>query len=407
MKRRLLFVEDNPIMLQLYAMMLEGEENWEVATADGGEAALQLMATSEFDVIVSDMRMPGMDGLQLITEVRKHYPRTSRIILSGLSDQKEIAQCLEETHQFIAKPFTAKTLKATLARICGLDVYLHDEKLRGVVAQLGTLPSFPSLYLEIMQEVAGDDPSVERVADIVEKDPAMTAKMLQIVNSTAFGLAQPVTTPFLAVQHVGMGTVKSLALSAHIFSCFEHMELKGFSIPQLWDHALKTATLARMIMKAERSEAAAAEDAYTAAMLHDIGKLMLANNLPAQFQQAINLAAERCIPFHEAEQEIFGATHADVGAYLLGLWGLPSPIVEAVAFHHFPARSETLTLSPLAAVHVADVLEREASPSESGRQRAILDLTYLATLGLESRVEFWRAQATELLRSPAASDATA
>jgi putative nucleotidyltransferase with HDIG domain len=400
MKRRLLFVEDNPVMLQLYAVMLEDEPDWEVATADSGEAALPLLATGTFDVIVSDLNMPGMDGLQLIAEVRKRSPRTSRIIISGLDDQKKVAECLDETHQFIPKPFSAKTLKATLDRICGLDAYLHDEKLRAVVAQLGTLPSFPSLYLEIMQALSAEDPSLEAVAAIVAKDPAMTAKMLQIVNSTAFGLAQRVTTPFLAVQYVGMGTVRSLALSMHIFSCFERTELKGFAIPELWDHALRTAALARTILMRERVEVAVAEDAYTAALLHDVGKLMLANNLPESFQRVLNLAAQKRIPLHEAEREIFSATHADVGAYLLGLWGLPTTIVEAVAFHHAPGRSQSAALGPLAVVHVANFLEHEISGDKDQTGDAKMDADYLARVGVDGRVDAWRAIAAKQLASP-------
>lgn len=390
MKRRLLFVEDNPVMLQLYAMMLEDEPDWEVVTAESGEAAVPLLDSGNFDVIVSDLHMPGMDGLQVIAEVKKRSPRTSRIIISGLDDQKRIAECLDETHQFIAKPLSAKNLKTTLERICGLDSYLHDDRLRTIVAQLGTLPSFPSLYLEIMQALSVEEPSLETVAAIVAKDPAMTAKMLQIVNSTAFGLAQQITMPFLAVQHVGMGTVRSLALSAHIFSCFERTEIKGFSIPQLWDHALRTAALAQLILRRERVDAAMAEDAYTAALLHDVGKLMLANNLPESFQRALNLAAQNEMSLHDAEQEVFSATHADVGAYVLGLWGLPATIVEAVAFHHLPGRSQSAALSPLTAVHVANVLEQECSPTKNESRPATLDADYLARVGADQRVASWR-----------------
>ena len=400
MKRHILFVEDNPVLLELYAMMLKSEsDNWEVLTAANGEDALKALERSPLDVIVSDMRMPGMDGIQLITEVKKRSPRTSRIILSGMNDQKEIALCLEETHQFIAKPFDAKTLKATLSRICGLDAYLHDEGLRTLVARLGSLPSFPSLYAEIMQELASEEPSVEKVADIVAKDPAMTAKMLQIVNSTAFGLARKISSPFEAVQFVGMGTVRSLALSAHIFSCFEHTELKNFSIVQLWDHATKSAVLARMILELEHAEETEAEDAYIAAMLHDVGKLMLANNLSQQFQQAINLAAERDIPFHEAEQEIFSASHSGVGAYLLGLWGLPAPIVEAVAFHHEPGESQSRKIGPLAAVHVANVLEHELSGIEHDISATTFDVEFVAACGLGDRIDVWRAEAKNLMAS--------
>lgn len=399
MKRRILFVEDNPVLLQLYGMMLADHAEWEVATVASSESALGLMSTTAFDVIVSDMRMPGMDGVQLIREVKQRHPRTARVIVSGLNDQKKIAECLGETHQFLAKPFTAKTLKATLTRLCGLDAYLQDEKLRSLAARLGMLPSFPSLYLDIMQELAADEPSVENIGHIVAQDPAMTAKVLQIVNSSAFGLARQIHSPLEAVQYIGTSTVRSLALTAHVFFAFETTGLKNFSVVALWEHAIITALLARAILLQSNADPAEVEDAYTAGMLHDLGKMMLAANLPEQFQQAVNLAQERRLALHEAEQEIFGATHAGLGAYLLGLWGLPAPIVEAVAFHHSPLRGADHKPGALMGVHAANALAHELAGAPADSVPAGLDLAYLSALGVEDRLPAWRKEAAKLRES--------
>jgi HD-like signal output (HDOD) protein len=399
MKKRILFVEDNPVLLQMYATMLEDErDHWEVLTTNDGPQALQMMALAPFDVVVSDILVPGMDGTDFINTVRTRYPSSSRIILSSVNDQETVARCLNMIHQFLAKPFDVNMFKATLARICGLDAYLKDEKLKALVGQLGTLPSFPSLYLEIMEELGSPDYSIESIAAIIAKDPAMTAKMLQIVNSAAVGLARKVSSPFEAVEFLGGNTVRSLVLSAHIFSCFERTNLKGFSINQLWSHAMGSGMLAYMIMRLERAATADAEDAYTAGVLHDVGKLMLANSLPEQFQRALALAAERKVSLHEAELEVFGATHAGAAAYLLGLWGLPTAIVEAVAFHHTPRRSDTRTFGPLTAVHVADVLDHELK-SETSEQPAQLDADYLAAIGVQYRLGTWRTEAEKLVNA--------
>jgi len=398
MKRKILFVDDDPIMRELFTTVLAGDrDRWEVVTAESGEAALPFLDTTNFDVVVSDMRMPGMSGTELIREVRRRTPHTARIILSGVVDQKEIAESLRETHQFLPKPLQPKVLKATLARIGGLDAYLQDDKIKSVVAQLDTLPSFPSLYFEIMKELDSADPSLEKVAAIVAKDPGMTVKLLQIVNAASLGLARRFTNPAEAVQQLGIAAVQSLALSAHVFTCFENRHLKGFSITKLWDHGANTARLARKIMEVERAELTLAEDAYTAAMLHDIGKLMLANNLPEPFQQALTLTQEQKLPFLDAEQEVFGANHAGVGAYLLGLWGLPSTIVEAVAFHHQPRRSEAIIFGPLTAVHAANVLEHELSSNKPAGCQTELDLEHLTSLGLQDRVSVWREIAKKIL----------
>lgn len=403
MKRNILFVDDDAIMRELFSTVLLAEpERWGVTTAESGEAALPFLDTDFFDVVVSDMRMPGMDGVALIREVKRRSPRTARIILSGVVDQKEIAESLRDTHQFMPKPFRPKTLKATLTRIGGLDAYLQDEKIRDIVAQLDTLPSFPSLYFEIMKELDAPDPSLEKVAAIVAKDPGMTVKLLQIVNAASLGLSRRFSSPVEAVQQLGIAAVQSLALSAHVFTCFENRTLKGFSISKLWDHGANTARIARKILEMERADPTLVEDAYTAGMLHDIGKLMLANNLPEPFQRALDLTQEKGIRFLAAEEEVFGANHAGVGGYLLGLWGLPSTIVEAVAFHHQPTRSEAATLGPLTAVHVANVFEHELSESKLIGCEPKLDFDYLNALGLTNRLDVWREQAAKLFQSDAA-----
>lgn len=383
----------------MYQVMLEGDRQWDVATAEGGHQALDLMKQSPCDVVVSDMRMPRMSGLELMTQVRDIYPHASRIVVSGLNDQEEVARSLDSTHQFLAKPFDVKALKATLNRICGLDAYLKDEKIKTLIGKFNSLPSFPSLYVEVMKEMNSEEPSVESIAGVIARDPGMTAKMLQIVNSAAIGLSRKVGSPFEAVQFLGLGTVRSLVLSAHIFSCFEQTNLKGFSVTQLWDHGMKCGRLACMIMQYEQSEPGDVEDAYIGGMLHDIGKLMLADGMPEQFQKALALAVDHGIPLHEAELEVFGATHAGVAAYLLGLWGLPASIVETVAFHHTPAASDLRVLGPLAAVHVANVLEHEVSKTLPLGKPAELDINYLATVRCENRLAVWRKEAEMLINS--------
>jgi HD-like signal output (HDOD) protein len=398
MKKRILFVEDEPLLLELYVMMLEGEhDRWDITTASNGRQALQLMEHSAFDVVVSDLNMPEMNGIELLTAVRTRHPGTSRIILSGLQDQQEVARCLGATHQFLAKPFEVRTLTATLARVSGLDTYLNDKRVQALIGRIGTLPSFPSLYIKIIEELDSGSSSVESIAAIVAKDPGMTAKMLQIVNSAAVGLARKVGSPFEAIQFLGVSTVRSLVLSAHIFSCFDRSRLKSFSIDQLWAHSFRTGTLARRILQLEQKDSAEAEEAYTAGMLHDAGKLMLAHSMPDQFRKALALAGERQIPLHDAELEVFGATHAGAAAYLLGLWGLPAPIVEAVAFHHTPGLSDLRTCGPLTAVHVANVLEQELSRSAPDRKLSPIDENYLAAIGIQDRLELWRAQAPKFL----------
>jgi HD-like signal output (HDOD) protein len=330
-----------------------------------------------------------MSGIELLAEVRRLHPQTSRIIISGITDQAEAADSLNCTHLFIPKPFDVKTLKASLARIISLDAYLKDDKLRGLAGRMRSLPSFPLLYLEIIREIESPNSSIQGIAKIVAQDPGITAKILQVANSAAVGLPEKVHDPFEAVQQLGMTTVRSVVLSAQVYASFAPGRLKSFSADALWSHLMKCGDLARAIMRRERSDFPDCEDAFTAGMLHDMGQLMLADSLPDEFQKALALANEEKIPLHDAELEIFGATHTGLAAYLFGLWGLPAAIVEAVAFHQMPEKSDLKKFSALTAVHIANAL---ADESEAGS----MNMDYLYQIGVADRLDDWQDAVAEL-----------
>jgi len=393
MKKHILFVDDDPLQLGLYTLMLEDEAgDWEVDQAVGSREALGKLDSNRFDVVVSDLRMAGMDGVELMTEICRRHPQMSRIVISGIDDQEEIARCLETTHQFLAKPVRGSELLATLACIRRLDAYLQDDKLKALVGKLNALPSFPSTYLKVMKEINSDEPSVEIIAEIVARDPALTAKVLQVANSAAFGLAQKVSSPFEAVQFLGLAAIRSIALSAHVFSNFERVPIPGFSVRHLWDDALRCAGIVRAIMRMERADEGPTEDACTAAMLRNAGKLMLARTFPQLYRQAVELADRRHLTLPEAEQEIFDATSASVAAYLFGLWGLSAPMVDAVAFHLQPGKSDAAAFGPLAAVHVANVFAGKFSADKPPGKPVELDIDFLARLGLQQRLTAWRSE---------------
>lgn len=399
-RKRILFVDDDPLLLRVYEMMMADEtDRWEVSTLNDASEALKLVTQSAFDVVVSDMRMPGMSGTELMRELQVRHPRTSRVILSGLRDQREIAESLQATHQFVPKPFHPIELKTALGQIARLNTFLLDDRLQTLVGRLEVLPSFPSLYLEVVEELSKEEPSVASVADIVSKDPALVAKILQVVNSAALGLIHRVSSPFEAVQFLGLSTIRSITLTVHVFSNCGKVRHESFSPDRLCDHSIRTGLLARKIMQLEGGDSAAAEDAYTSGMLHDIGKLMLADNLPDQFQEALELTQVRRIPLHEAEMQVFGATHAGCGAYVLGLWGLPSSIVEAVALHHMPAEDHAGSFTPTTAVHVASALEQKLFPGLACGEAAGIDEAHIASLKKIDRLKIWEAKARQVLHA--------
>jgi HD-like signal output (HDOD) protein len=386
--KRILFVDDNATMRDMYEILLTSEhERWDVATASSGEEALEMIERHPFDVVASDMRMDGMSGAELLRQVEGRYPGTSRIIISGAADQAVAAEALGSTHQFILKPIDINTLRTTLACLNGLDAFLKEPRLKALAAQMRTLPSFPMLYLEIMKAIETPDAPLQTINELIVKDPGLTAKILQIVNSAAMGLQEKINDPLEAVQQLGLMTVRSLALSAHVFTCFSASLRINFPVNALWNHLMKCGEMARVIMRAEDADHAYVEAAYTAGLLHDVGKLMMADSMPSQFQRVVMDAMVRNVPSYEAEMEVFGATHAGLAAYLLGLWGLPAPIVEVVAFYHTPERSTLQKFSPLTAVHVANAFEHEKE-GEDGR----LNMDYLERIGVADRLDAWRGE---------------
>lgn len=399
MKKYILFVDDEPNILQgLQRMLRPLRDEWNMTFVKSGAEALAHLAQAPVDVIVSDMRMPGMDGAQLLTEVMRQHPEVVRIILSGQANRETVLKAVGPTHQYLAKPCDPESLKALVNQTSELRELLTDATLKSLVASLKSLPSLPSLFFEIVEALKASEVSIHQVAQIISKDVGMTAKILQLVNSAFFGLRRRVDDLPRAISLLGFDTIKSLVLSLHVFSQCNQAMLNKYALHTLWDHSIATGACARLIARAEKQAQHVVDSVVTAGMLHDCGKLVLATNLPELYGEALTLAQQQHLPSWEAERATFGATHAEVGAYLLGIWGLPNTIVEALAFHHHPAQSLEKTLSPLTVIHVADALTHEQQMGADNTSQTSVDLDYLTTLGLADRFPVWQEQYMAVLR---------
>lgn len=354
---RILFVDDEPKVLEgLQRMLYPLRGEWQMEFVSSGQQALRRLSEAEFDVLVTDIRMPGMGGLELLSEVIQQHPQVIRLVLSGTVDQELTLRSAAVAHQYLVKPCDARTLRAKVERAFSLRMMLEDAALRRLVSRIHALPSPPSTYVRLLEALRQPDISVKEIAAIVEQDVAMTAKVLQLVNSAFMGISRHVSTPGEAIVYLGTDTLRALALSASIFCQFQPSDLPGFTPEQLQDHSLKVGTLAREIAKSFGLPAAAAEDAFVGGMLHDAGKLLLAQHCPDLYREALQRARRESLPVREAERAVFGTTHAEVGGYLLWLWGLPDSITEVAALHHrMPAAGQNFP-SAVLAVHIADAL---------------------------------------------------
>ncbi len=250
--------------------------------------------------------------------------------------------------------------------------------------------SLPTLYVEVLKELRSPNASAQAVGEIVAKDLAMSAKMLQIVNSAFYGLQRKITDPSEAVLLLGMDTVQSLVLSIQVYAELDKVKPLYFSMDKLWRHSMAVGHLAKHLTRMVTDDPAMADEAFTAGLFHDIGKLVLATNLAEPYSGALALAIKRKLPLWEVEAELFGATHAETGAYLLGLWGLPVSVLEASALHHCPLRSVHASFSPLTAVHVVNAFEYETHPDKEGFVAPEVDLAYLDKIGWQEELDHWR-----------------
>jgi HD-like signal output (HDOD) protein len=356
------------------------------------------MEASPFDVIVSDMRMPGMDGAALLTRVRDRYPEVVRIVLSGHSSLPSALRAVPVAHQFLAKPCDAEMLRVAIERACHLRALLNDDSLRRTVGALGDLPAVPRTYQALTQALADPEVSLQKVAKIVERDVGISAKILQLVNSAFFGISHSMSNIQNAVSYLGINTLKNLVLSEEIFRVFvPKSAVPGFSMEELQRHARLTAHLAVRLPIPKHL----CDVALVAGMLHDVGKLIEAWKLPARLADMLREAREEHRPLHHIEEREYGFGHAEIGAYLLGLWGLPYTVVETVALHHRPNRVPHQNFDAVSAVFAANLLAHELeAPSEAVPPQGAADpfQKELADLGVLQNLPAWRAMAAEVPR---------
>jgi len=388
--KRILFVDDEPrVLKQVCEILAPQEGQWEMEFAQGGEHALKLLEAASFDVIVSDIKMPGMDGAALLNAVCQTHPGIVRIVLSSQNELEGALRAVPVAHQFLVKPCDLNTLRVAIERATSLSGLLSSKLLASIVGSVRDLPVLPRTYLALRQALANPETSIKQIVRIVEQDVAVSAKILQIVNSSFFGLPREISTVRTAVSFLGIDMVQNLVLSAEVFRVFEQAAaIPGFSFEELHAHSQLVAKIAAQIPASSHVRGVA----IVAGLLHDVGKLVLATRSRNHFVRAISGAREEARPLFSVEEELIGVSHAEIGAHLLGIWGLPSPIVEAVAHHHHPERVPQEALDAIAIVHIANFLAHEYPvhpTSADSPPHQVIALEFVETLGVVSQFAEW------------------
>lgn len=388
---RVLFVDDEVNILHGLRRMLRNLRNqYELMFAQSAEEAIHLFRSMPIDILVTDLRMPEKDGVYLLEQVRSHFPGTVRIVLSGYADKEISLKTVGLAHQFISKPAEPEKLINAINRASSLHQIMNNPEIARLILRLNSIPSLPDLYYKIVAELNSPETSIRKVGEIVSKDMGMTTRILQLVNSSFFGLPTRVDNPIQATTLLGLVTIRDLALSLHVFSQFNEQLLSRFNLSNLWDHSVRVGGFSKIILNDLISDPKRREMGFVLGMLHDLGKLVLAQNLPDQYQQVVDLMGKEEISVVEAEYQIFQSTHAQIGAYLLGVWGLDEAVMDVAAFHHDPRAYTGKHQLELAAVYIANCFDHSFSGGKRPPLEKIeLDLEFIKSLNLESYLPAW------------------
>ena len=383
-----LFVDDEQPVLEKLKSRLRGmTDRWDMRFAAKAEEALSLMASAPVDVIATDTLGGADDGVQLLNAIRSRYPSVIRFLLVPAGAEQSAVGAMPVAHQILNKNCDTAVLERAVERISGLQNRRRHPIVAKILGMVNSLPSLPQLYWDLVRAI--DDPrsGTAEVAAIIERDMAMTARLLQLANASIFGAGRPVRGVKDAVERVGLDPIRSAVLSMHFFRSMQGHEFPaGFSIDQLQAESWEAARLANEMVK----DVEMRKCAVSASVLKNIGRLILATNAPGEYMRVANEAKESGRAEFSVEQSLLGCDSAEIGAQLLALWGLPVSLVEAVAYHHRPSISGERGFGAIGAVHVASAMIAERRTDNQPQKDAEYDFQYLRAVGMDDKVDRWR-----------------
>jgi putative nucleotidyltransferase with HDIG domain len=353
----ILFVDDEKEALDGYKRVLfRKRKEWEIDFAENGKSAVDKLALKQYDLVISDIRMPIMDGIDLIYHIKEKYPNIIRIILSGHQDEIKAVKAAGAAHQLLAKPTEASELISVIEKSLNLHRQVKSIEIETIINGIGYLPTLPEIYLKLERELSSKEINIPNIVSIISQDIFITAKIMQLVNSSFIGSKFRISDLNQAVSMLGINIIKTLALHTSLFE--KNVNPKFRTIySNISNHSLKVANLAKKGAMQLKLNSQTVEDVFISGALHDIGKLVL-----LEFgENALELyKRDDYTPMEliNSEFTIFNISHLQAGAYLLCLWGLPNSIVEAAAYHHFPDGVGDTPNLEIALLHICDSIVR-------------------------------------------------
>ena len=393
-KATILFVDDEDNILRgLKRMMRPKRDDWDTVFASSGREALACLEKQYIDIVVSDMRMPEMDGAELLTRVQTLYPETVRIVLSGYAEKEAILKTIGPSHQYLAKPCDVDELISTIERSIRLRLLLRSGPIRNVVSGMRHIPTLPKVFAAVLQELDYEYSSANSLADKISQDVGVSTHLMKLTNSAYFGLPMPATSPKQAITFLGFENVKAIVLLGGIFDQIRGDQSVAHIVETLSRRSMQLGLIAQAIAETNGQTKEECDQAYCAGLVSHIGTLLLVVNWPDKYGKMVDLIERDGLSVGAAEMEIFGAIHSEIGAYLLGLWGFNDSIVEAVAFHHKPHSCSGDVSGILLATHIAQHLLRVKRNPLVHKEKVAqsIDYDFLNKLEQQNKMDKWEA----------------
>lgn len=353
-----LFVDDQKTLLNAVKRVVRRKaENWNVYFADSAEAAIETLQENMINVVVTDMRMPGKDGVQLLEWVRENKPNTIRFILSGYSNFERNLESVKVAHQYFIKPFATQEIIVALELTHSLYKRIRNPGLQGIIASIDRLPTPRRVFYQINEALQNPEVSIEKIASLVASDTAIAGKILQVTNSAFFGQKKNTADILQSVSVLGIERIKSLVLIAGIAS--DHKEILNglISINLYSKHCLEVAHFSSMIGKQLGYSMDEQNTLFTAGLLHDVGKLVMIKKYIELYTTNEWEEDPYSTKIHVDQIEQLYSDHAAIGASLIALWGLPVSTVNAVAYYQEPQECDD-SRNFAAILHIADAMSR-------------------------------------------------
>ena len=342
---------------------LFAKDHWTILpTFQSGDDLVKLVRASKPAGVVFHYRegLEGViDSLQLL---ERECPECPRLVVCDPACQETLRAAKGIPPVLLSEGSPPQEVEDKLRRAMALTRWLEQPTIRKVLPRLRTIPALPAAHQRVVEALRDPDFLVDDVARLVGRDLALATNLFKAANSAAFGLSQPVYSIAEAIAVLGVRRLQALVLSAWAFSFIDERTCAGFDPAREWEHATNVAVAAKELTEQLGLDAARSEMAVTAAMLHDIGKLLLAANAPEAYTLILADAKDGTEPLWRVEQADMGFSHAEIGACMLAIWGMSPAIIDATAWHHQPGLAPNQGLSPLTIVHLADCRVRQLEP---------------------------------------------